>query len=66
MIAFFEAIILLVMSEEDFDKRYNPGKFVDKSATVSKNDQSATKKCPFCAEEVKIDAVKCKHCGSII
>jgi uncharacterized protein with PIN domain len=21
-----------------------------------------TKRCPFCAEEIKVDAVRCKHC----
>jgi len=26
----------------------------------------ATKKCPFCGEEIDENAVKCKHCGEFL
>ncbi len=27
---------------------------------------SSTKTCPYCAEDVRAEAVKCKHCGSYL
>lgn len=32
-------------------------------SVFGKSEGAGIKKCPFCAEEVNIDAVLCKHCG---
>jgi antibiotic biosynthesis monooxygenase (ABM) superfamily enzyme len=31
-----------------------------------KSEPGATKRCPHCAEEVKAEATKCKHCQSVL
>lgn len=30
------------------------------------SQNAATRTCPFCAEDIKIEALKCKHCGSML
>src|SRR5215217_1556918 len=27
-------------------------------------DESETRTCPYCKEEIKVEATRCKHCGS--
>jgi hypothetical protein len=41
-------------------RRRNP------APAVAAPSAAALKRCPFCAEDVKVEAIKCKHCGSAL
>ncbi|MCX6739569.1 MAG: NINE protein [Candidatus Parcubacteria bacterium] len=56
VLGFIEAIMLFSMTEEVFNKTYN----------LASTEKSGLKKCPFCAELVQKEALKCKHCGSVL
>lgn len=43
-----------------------PPRIVGEHAPLANSTLPALKKCPYCAEEIKQEAIKCKHCASEI
>jgi len=72
ILGLIEAIGYIAMSQEQFDAKYNQAVATTANAVAKpsmlkeKADGTTVAICPACAEEIKPEAVKCKHCGSAI
>lgn len=66
------AIIYAVMATDIVKNNYRRNGWIEVQPSNSTMDMSGRvpfsnpthRKCPFCAEQILFEAVKCKHCGS--
>lgn len=54
------------MSEPRLPVPYRKVDSADQGKASSAEAEDALRKCPFCREQIYADALKCKHCGSIL
>ncbi|MBB4060055.1 hypothetical protein GGP80_000615 [Salinibacter ruber] len=60
----FAFVAALVVEEVEPEREYRSGDSEKQSSGIPKfNPEEHQKKCPACAEYIKLEAQVCKHCG---